>query len=181
MKLTSKEMVLAAEFAALIAVLSQLTIPLGVIPLTMQTFAVGFVATVLGRKLGTISVFIYLLLGLIGLPVFAGFSGGMHVLFGPTGGYLAGFIINALVTGRLNEKKPANYIWSIGANLAGAFLTLVFGTTWFQISGSLTFTAAMTGGFWPFVIPGIIKAVAAALLGVLITKRVPMLQKHFQN
>lgn len=179
MKLTAKEMILAAEFAAITAVLSQITVPMGVIPFTMQTFAVGLVATTLGWRLGTISIGIYLLLGLIGVPVFAGFSGGIHVLFGPTGGYLVGFIINGLVTGWLNEKKPGNYSWSIAANLLGAILTLFFGTFWYQISGSLTFTAAMTGGFWPFVLPGIVKAVAAALLGTLLMKRVPMLQKLY--
>ena len=104
-----KELILAAEFAAIIAVLSQFTIPLGIIPLTGQTFAIGLTATFLGKRTGTVAVFIYLLLGLIGLPVFSGMTSGIGVLFGPTGGYLIGFIFQTLLIGWLIEKWGENY------------------------------------------------------------------------
>ncbi|MGQ4823869.1 biotin transporter BioY, partial [Enterococcus faecalis] len=99
MNRTLKELILAAEFAAIISVLSQMTIPFGLVPLTGQTFAIGLTATFLGRKLGLISVGVYLLLGLIGLPVFSGMTGGIAVLFGPTGGYLIGFLLQTWITG----------------------------------------------------------------------------------
>lgn len=175
MKLKAKEMIIVAEFAAIIAVLSQITIPFGLIPLTMQTFAVGFVATVLGKKLGTWSTLIYILVGLIGLPVFAEFSSGFGVFFGPTGGYLIGFIVNAWVTGWLMEKHSTNFIWGIAANLVGTFFTLLFGSLWLMFVADFNLIQAIGAGFAPFVLPGIIKAVGAALLGVLLNRRIPKL------
>ena len=105
MNRTLKELILAAEFAAIISVLSQMTIPFGLVPLTGQTFAIGLTATFLGRKLGLISVTVYLLLGLIGLPVFSEMTGGIAVLFGPTGGYLIGFLFQTWLTGWMIEKN----------------------------------------------------------------------------
>lgn len=170
-----KKIILAAEFAAIIAVLSQITIPAGLIPFTMQTFAVGLVATVLGKKTGTLSVAIYLLLGLIGLPVFAGFSSGIGSLLGPTGGFLIGFLANAFITGWLCELGKNNLPMALIANLVGAFATLLFGTIWLQLSAGMDFSTALAAGFTPFILPGIIKAVAAAMIGVLMTRRLPML------
>lgn len=173
MKLSSREMVLAGIFAAAIGVLSQFTIPFGPIPLTLQTFAVGFVVTVLGKKTGTLAILVYLLMGFIGLPVFAGGSAGIGVVFGPTGGFLVGFIFNGLVTGWLIEKTPVNYFWSILANIAGAFVTLFFGSLWLKFGASLPWSGAFSAGMVPFLIPGLIKAVAAGYLGHLIVQRLP--------
>lgn len=171
MKFTLKELILTAEFAAIISVLSQFTIPLGLIPLTGQTFAIGLAATFLGKKLGTTSVLLYLLLGLIGLPVFAGMSGGIGVLFGPTGGYLIGFPFQAWLTGWFLEKIGASYSSALFANLLGAIATLIFGMFWLQFSSGLTLASAFSSGFLPFVLPGIIKAVGAAYMGVLLKRR----------
>ena len=98
--------------------------PIRLIPLTGQTFAVGLAVTFLGMRTGTMSILIYLLLGLIGLPVFAGGASGIGVLFGPTGGYLIGFIFNGLLTGKLLETGRAGYVRGMLANIAGALATL---------------------------------------------------------
>ena len=79
--------------------------------MTGQTFAIGLTATFLGRKLGLISVGVYLLLGLIGLPVFSGMTGGIAVLFGPTGGYLIGFLLQTWITGWMIERTDAHYLY----------------------------------------------------------------------
>ena len=171
MKLTSREIVLAGLFAAIIGILSQFTIPFGPIPLTLQTFAVGFVVTILGKKTGTIAVAIYLLMGMIGLPVLAGGSAGIVHYFGPTGGFLVGFIFQAFFTGLIIEKTRFNYFWSILANVVGAFITLFFGSLWLKYSGSLPWYAAFSAGMIPFILPGLIKALAAGYLGALIGKR----------
>ena len=120
MKIPLREQIYAAFFAIIIAGLSQLTIPLGLIPLTGQTFAVGLAVTFLGMRTGTMSILIYLLLGLIGLPVFAGGASGIGVLFGPTGGYLIGFTFNGLLTEtfgnrprRICERDVSEYRWCI--------------------------------------------------------------------
>ena len=98
-----------ALFAAIIAVCSQIQIPLTV-PFTMQTFAVFSALAILGGKNGTISILIYIALGAIGIPVFAGFSGGIGVLFGTTGGYILGFLFSGLlywlITHFLGTKLP---------------------------------------------------------------------------
>lgn len=173
MKITLREQIIAAFFAILIAALSQVTIPLGLIPLTLQTFIVGLTVTILGPRIGTWSILIYLLLGLIGLPVFAGGNAGVGVLFGPTGGFLVGFIFNGLTTGYLLEKTKYNFFWGIVANILGAFVTLAFGTMWLKFGAGMEWLAAFKGAFLPFIIPGIIKAVAAGYLGILIGKRLP--------
>ncbi|MEO1768626.1 MULTISPECIES: biotin transporter BioY [Enterococcus] len=173
MKLSSREMVLAGMFAAAIGVLSQFTIPFGPIPLTLQTFAVGFVVTILGKKTGTLAILIYLLMGFIGLPVFAGGSAGIGVVFGPTGGFLVGFIFNGLITGWMIEKTSSNYFWSILANILGAFVTLFFGALWLKFGASMSWPSAFSVGMIPFLIPGLIKAVAAGYLGHLISQRLP--------
>lgn len=170
-KASLRSLILAAEFAVIIAVLSQFTIPLGIVPLTGQTFAIGLTATVLGKRTGTYAILIYFLLGLIGLPVYAGMSSGFGVLFGPTGGYLIGFIFNGLLTGYILEKTTFNYTWAIIANIAGSLVTLVFGMIWLKYSANLPWPNAFAGGFAPFIIPGIIKAVAAAYVGILIRQR----------
>lgn len=171
MNISLKSMILAAEFAAIIAVFSQFTIPLGIIPLTGQTLAVGFTATILGRRVGTQAILIYLLLGFIGLPVFAGMKAGIGVLFGPTGGYLIGFIFTSLIVGTILEKTDFTYFWAIVANIVGAIIPLIFGSIWLKFFSDSTWLAAFTGGFFPFILPGLIKAVAAAYIGITIHKR----------
>ena len=86
MKLTLREQLIAAIFAGIIGIFSQIIIPLGIIPLSLQTFIVGLTVTLLGRKIGTWSIICYLLLGLMGIPVFAGAKAGFGALLGPTGG-----------------------------------------------------------------------------------------------
>ncbi|MDT2640487.1 biotin transporter BioY [Enterococcus dongliensis] len=174
MKLSSREIVLAGLFAAVISILAQFTIPLGPIPLTLQTFAVGFVVTILGKKTGTIAVLIYLLMGMIGLPVLAGGAAGIAHYFGPTGGFLIGFIFQAYFTALIIEKTQFNYFWSIVANITGAFITLLFGSLWLKFSGDLPWNTAFSAGMIPFILPGIIKALAAGYLGVLLGKRLPI-------
>lgn len=171
MKLSLREQIHAALFAIIIAGLSQLTIPVGLIPLTGQTFAIGLAVTFLGTRTGTMAIIIYLLLGLIGLPVFAGFSSGIGVLLGPTGGYLVGFLFNGLLTGLVVEKTAFRYTGAVIGNIVGALATLLFGTLWLKWSTGMAWPAAFNGGFVLFIIPGIIKAVAAAYLGIFLRNR----------
>lgn len=173
MKLALREQIIAAIFAAIIGVFSQFTLTLGLIPFTLQTFIIGLSVTLLGTHTGTWSIVIYLLLGLIGLPVFAGGSAGIGVLFGPTGGFLIGFIFNGLVTGLIIDKTQANYLWGILGNIAGAAVTLLFGAAWLKFGTGMSFIDALNAGVTPFVIPGIVKAVAAGVIGIFALQRLP--------
>ena len=105
------DMVLIAMFAVIIAVCSWLSIP-GEVPVTLQTFGVFCAVGLLGGKRGTLSVVIYILLGLVGVPVFAGFKGGVGSLIGPTGGYIIGFVFTALVYW-LVTKLLGTKIWAV--------------------------------------------------------------------
>lgn len=178
-----RSVILAGMFAAVIGVLAQFSIPLpfSPVPLTLQTFAIGLTATILGSKTGTYAIIGYLLMGMIGLPVFAGGGAGISSLVGPTGGFLVGFIFNGLITGLIIEKTKFNYFWAIVANIIGAVVTLAFGTAWLKVSGGMPWAHAFTAGFFPFVLPGIVKAVAASYIGVLVGKRLPFINKIYRH
>ncbi len=163
--------VLAAFGAAIIAVLAQVTIPLPLIPITGQTLAVGIVVTILGTRLGTISVLLYILLGAVGLPVFSGMSGGLGVLVGPTGGYIVGFLVTAIIMGLYLDQFGITFVHAIIANIIGMIITLAFGTVWLKIVAEYTWTAAFMGGVAPFIVVGIVKAVLAAWIGVIVRRR----------
>jgi len=164
-------MIVTALFAAIIGVLAQITIPLPLVPITGQTLAIGLAATILGSRYGTISSLLYIVMGAIGIPVFAQMSGGLGVVFGPTGGFIVGFIPAAFIIGYYLEKTSFTIIQAIIANIIGMIVTLIFGTMWLKLSAELSWTAAFISGFAPFVVVGIIKAVFAGWIGVLVRKR----------
>ena len=162
------DLVYIALGAVLIGVCSWISIPTTV-PFTMQTLAVFFVLSFLGGKRGTISVIIYVLLGAIGAPVFAGFSSGIGVLIGNTGGYIIGFIIMGftywLIIALLGKK-----IWAeIIAMVVGLILCYSFGTVWFMIlyaqaNGAVGLATVLTWCVIPFIIPDVIKMCLALTL-----------------
>lgn len=170
-QLRLRRMILAALFAAITGVLAQLTIPLPLVPITGQTLAIGLAATILGSRYGTLSILVYLALGAVGVPVFAEMKSGISVLFGPTGGYLVGFVPTAFLIGWYMEKTTFTVKNAIIANIIGMIVTLAFGTVWLKISAGLEWTAALKGGFYPFIPVGIIKAVLAASIGIGVRKR----------
>lgn len=163
--------ILCAFGAAIIAVLAQITIPIPLVPITGQTLGIGLIVTILGKKYGTIAVLLYVLLGAVGLPVYANFSGGLSILVGPTGGYIVGFIAQAIIMGIYLEKFGYTFVHALISNLIGMIVTLAFGTVWLKIAASLTWQGAFLAGTVPFIIVGIIKAVIAAWIGILVRNR----------
>ncbi|MBD3109775.1 biotin transporter BioY [Bacillus sp. AGMB 02131] len=163
--------IITALFTAFITIFSQVTIPLPPVPITGQTLAIGIAATILGRKYGTLSVLLYLIIGAVGVPVFAGMSGGISKLVGPTGGYLVGFLPTAYIIGLFVEKTKLCFTNAFIANIIGMVITLAFGTAWLKIAASLSWSAAIAGGVTPFLLVGILKAAIAAYISVLVRKR----------
>lgn len=157
----TRDIVFIALFAVLIAVCSWISIPT-VIPFTMQTFAVYLTLNFLGAKKGTVSVCIYLLLGLIGLPVFANFTSGIGMLFGTTGGYMIGWILSGLVMGIL-EKLIGRKLWAQAISmLMGLSVCYIAGTAWFMIvyaqnTGTIGLWTALLWCVIPFIIPDLAK------------------------
>lgn len=176
-----RAMLLAALFAAIIGVLAQVVIPLPLIPITGQTLAIGLAATILGSRLGTLAVVLYLAMGAAGVPVFESFTGGIWKFFSPTGGYLVGFLPTAFLIGWILEKWGFNFRNALIANIIGMIVTLVFGAVWLKIGSNLSWTVAITSGVTPFIVVGIVKAALAAWIGIVVRTRLGTRLSIVQN
>ena len=144
---TTKTLTLTALCAALLCVLSPMSIPL--VPISLATLAAAFAGALLGAKYGTLSVLIYLLLGAFGLPVFAGYSGGFGSFVKPSSGYLIGYLFLAFLTGLIyhrfgrEQKGGQKYLLLFVAQLAGEVILYIFGTAWFMYLMGAQGNAAM--------------------------------------
>ena len=156
---------------AVTAVMAQISIPMPMgVPMTMQTFAVTLAAIVLGPGRGAASLFIYLFLGAGGVPVFAGFSGGMASLVGPTGGFLLSFPLMAFVIGLgvKNRQKKGMFVLFL---VLGTALNYAVGVLMFCLLMGSSVAAALTACVLPFLPTAVIKAVLASVLGLQIRTR----------
>ena len=168
------DMVYIAMFTVLIAICSWISIPTTV-PFTLQTFGVFVTVGVLGGKRGSLSVLIYLLLGAIGIPVFAGFTGGMGIVLGSTGGYIIGFLLSALLMWGM-EKLLGKKTWVLALSMVlGLLVCYIFGTIWFMLvytreTGAIGLRTALGWCVFPFVIPDLGKIVLALLICKLLAK-----------
>lgn len=169
--------VLIAIFVALITVCSWIPIPIGPIPFTLQTFAIFVTGGLLGARRGTIAVIVYILIGIIGVPVFSGFGSGIakfipHTETGMTGGYIVGFVFTTLIIGlfkylskdKIDKKIKILYL-AIGM-LLGDIVCFVFGTIWFwqfnTIHADLMKSISLC--VLPFIIPDIVKMIVALIV-----------------
>lgn len=163
------DMAYIAVFTVLIAICSWISIPMAV-PFTLQTFAIFLSVLILGGKRGTLAVVIYVLLGAIGVPVFAGFCGGLGVLMRNTGGYIIGFIFSALVMW-LMESLLGRKIWVQAVSMVlGLLVCYALGTVWFMFvymrtTGAVGLATVLGWCVLPFIIPDIVKIVLALSLG----------------
>lgn len=170
------DMVYIAMFAVLIAICSWISIP-AMVPFTLQTFGVFVTVGILGGKRGSMSIFIYLLLGAVGVPVFSGFSGGIQKLVSTTGGYIIGFLLAALLMWGM-EKLLGRKTWALALSMVlGLVVCYVFGTVWFmqiyaKTSGTIGLMTALGWCVFPFIIPDIIKITLALLLSKTISHTV---------
>lgn len=175
-------LVLCGLFAALTAICSFITIPLGFtpVPINLGTLAVFLTGGILGKKYGSISIIVYVLLGAAGVPVFSGFRGGIGVLAGPTGGYIIGYIAAVFVIGVIVDRymksvsenrqrgRSASYaaetLMLALAMICGLIICYAFGTAWFMISTGTPLWASLVSCVFPFLIGDAVKIIAAALL-----------------
>lgn len=172
------DMIYIGMSAAIIAVCSWVSIPIGSIPVTLQTMAVCIVAGLFGWKRGTASVLIYILLGAIGVPVFSGFKAGIGVLGGPTGGYIVGFIFTAIIVGIVSDKLNGKLWALIMSMIVGILVCYAFGTGWFYISfvksdTPKTIVDVLMLCVVPYLIPDAVKIAVASVL-------VNRLKKHIK-
>ena len=176
-----KELCYSAIFAAIISVLAQLSIPLpGGVPITLQTLAIMLAGIILGPKKGSLAVIIYIILGAVGLPVFAGFKGGLASVTGPTGGFIISFWTVSLCSGlgyHFGNRAKRNldsvkllYLFTVIGILIGAACNYVIGVVWFSSVTGNTALNAIKLCVLPFMLTDLIKLVLAAILGPMLAR-----------
>ncbi len=151
--------------AALTAALAQVVIPLKPVPITGQTLGVLVVGASLGATRGAASMVLYALVGTLGLPVFSDYSSGLTELLGATGGYLVGFVPAAALTGWLAQRRwERSLLRGVLGFVAGSGVVFLIGLPWLKVVAGLTWPETLGAGLYPFIIGGVVKAVAAALV-----------------
>lgn len=165
-KITTQELTVMALLAAILCVSSYINIPLPIspVPITAQLLVVNLIALLLKSKKAALTVGIWLLLGIVGLPVFSGGRGGFGVLAGPTGGFAIGYLVMTLLTAILCQKCQKEYQKLLILLVIGIPIIYIFGVGWMKVVTNVTWAAAWLTGALPFLPGDIIKAVAAIFI-----------------
>ncbi len=166
----TKYLILTGLFAALTAIGAYIHIPFPTVPITLQIFFALMAGGLLGKKYGFLSQVIYVLIGAIGLPVFAGGTGGIGILFGPTGGYIFGFLAAGYIAGIGKQKFLNKSLYMI----LGLVAIYVLGVSGLIIFAGLEFLPAVTTGVTPFIVGDLIKVFLAAYLSVKLSNYVEL-------
>lgn len=165
---TTQDITYIGLFTVLIAICSWISIPTTV-PFTLQTLGVFLTIGLLGGKRGTISIIIYIVLGAVGLPLFAGFSGGVGIIMGNTGGYILGFLFTGLIMWAIEKLFGNSYLTLTVSMVIGLIVCYAVGTLWFitvytQNTGSIGVISVLGLCVFPFIIPDLIKIIVALYL-----------------
>ncbi|MCR4905905.1 MAG: biotin transporter BioY [Clostridiales bacterium] len=169
----ARHLVRVSLMAVLIAACAWITVPIGPVPFTLQTFGVYCALCLLGGKYGTLAFAVYLAIGALGAPVFSGFAGGIGKLVGPTGGYLIGFLAAGLIywaAEKLFGEKP---LFIFGAMFLGMLVCYAFGTAWFMVVAPSKpgLLSALGMCVFPYILPDIAKIVCAYIFAKVLKKR----------
>jgi len=181
--------VAAAGFTALIAIGAYISIPIGPVPIVLQNFFVLLSALLLGSKIALSSVFVYLFLGALGLPVFAGGTGGIGHFFGPTGGYLIAYLPAVVITGIIARRPKRKAVSTLNpaflqftALIVGTLCIYLIGVPWLKYAAQISWKAAIGAGAAPFILGDLLKIVVAFIIGRSFSSRVDeFLQVAFQK
>lgn len=170
MKLSIQKITYIALMTAVLCVLSPLAIPtpISAVPISLSTFAIYLTLFILDSKSGLLCICVYIALGLLGLPVFSSFTGGVSVLLGPTGGYICGYIFLGIMP--LFIKKNTRNYKKIVALCLGTLCCYIVGTLWLAYCTKISFQKALFIGVIPFVPLDIMKLVAANYISKPINK-----------
>lgn len=160
---------LTALFAALTAAGAFIAIPIGPVPIVLQNLFALLAGLILGPLMGSAAVGLYILAGILNLPVFAGGTGGLARFAGPTGGFLAGYLLAALTAGLIMgspnaRTRDAKLLRLAAAVTAGLLVVYIPGVSWLKISRNLSWGKAFLAGFVPFIGGDVIKGIAAVLI-----------------
>ncbi len=169
-KLKTKDLTLMGLMTAFISVSAQIAIPLGMVPFTLQTTLILMAGLILGSRRGLITCIIYMLVGAIGIPVFAGFSGGLDTIFLQTGGFIMSFPLMAYVAGKFSELSNKMYMHYIGS-LLGVVLNFIVGCAYFMYVTEMDLMASLSYTVLPFIFTSLIQIVIA----VTFSKKIKLL------
>lgn len=162
----TKDLIICSLFASITAILAQIAIPFpGGVPLTMQTLAVSLTGIILGSKRGFIAQGIYVILGLIGMPVFSSFTGGIQIIVGPRGGFILSFPIMAYIIGYICERTN-NKSLILLAMILGSVVNYFVGAIQFALITKSTMMQSFIVCILPFIITGLIKSILATAIGI---------------
>lgn len=167
MKLKTKDITIVALFSAIMCVISPITIPTGTIPFSLSLFAVMLTAISLGVKKGIAAILVYILLGALGLPVFSGFTGGIHILFGPTGGFILSYILTAIIVSLASGHKKIILFFFCMLSLLVCY---IFGCLQYALVAKVSFKDTLFVCVYPFIIFDILKIFFAINLGLRLKK-----------
>jgi len=167
--------VYASLFAALTAVGSLIAIPVGPVPIVLQNLFIFLTGLLLGPRWALASVGVYLAAGALGLPVFAGGTGGIGRFIGPTGGYLIGYLPAVCVIGTLAEAGRYRPFWNVMGLICGSLVVYLFGVPWLKILTGMSWTKTLSVGMLPFLIGDAVKIAAAVPIAKTLR---PMIQKE---
>lgn len=170
-KSSAYPLVMTAVMAAVIAAISPFALPIGPISLSLCTLVLYMTPYVLGWRRGALATLVFLLLGMVGAPVFTGFQGGMAKVLGPTGGYLAGYIPLVVLTGLAVQLCPKNRVLQFLGMIAATAVLYALGTAWFCVQSGSPLDKAMQLCVIPFIPGDLAKMVIATGLGPVLQKR----------
>jgi biotin transport system substrate-specific component len=170
--------VLASLMAALTAVGAYIHVPIGPVPIVLSTLFVILSGLLLGSRWGPASMGLYLLVGAIGMPVFAGGKGGLAHFFGPTGGYLFGYVLASWITGSVSERFRGLLLLDILAVVIGSLVIYGLGVPWLKLVTQMSWTKTLMVGMVPFLIGDAIKASVAI---ILVRSVRPILKRQLQS
>lgn len=167
------DLVYAGIFAALIAVLGLVSIPLPIspVPISGQTLAIMLAGSILTVRQAALSVLTFLLIGAVGMPVFAGATGGIAVLFGPRGGYLWGFLLGAIVIGLLKGSGIKMWRLALANAIGGIVVVYLLGVPWLGIITGMGLNKAWVAGALPFIPGDLVKVAVATVLGAAVNRK----------
>ncbi|MCI8965995.1 MAG: biotin transporter BioY [Lachnospiraceae bacterium] len=173
MNTKTKEITLIGLMAAVTCIAGPLSLalPFSPVPISLTNLAIYFSVYILGMRRGTISYLVYLLLGLVGLPVFSAFTSGPAKLFGPTGGYLTGFIFMALISGYCIDRWNGQIKMSMVGMVAGTAVTYAFGTVWLAYQANMSLGEALAVGVYPFIAGDLAKMALTLLVAPQVRMR----------
>lgn len=179
MKLSTKEMILTSLFTALTAIGAFISIPIGDVPITLQSMFSLLAGLLLGSKLGALSQVIYIILGLSGIRIFANFSGGPQYIFKPSFGFMIGFVFASFIVGKMTENNPnLNFKKIFLINLIGTIVIYICGVPYMYVvlnhllNIKMGFMEALKAGFLIFIPGDLLKAILSSFLASKLIKRI---------